>query len=646
MHAYDCPNCGAKVTFQSSVAVFAVCPFCRSTVVRKDVAVEQLGKMAELPPDLSPLQIGTRGSFDGQAFTLVGRVRLRWEEGSWTEWCAWFGDQRYGWVAEAQGFFMVSFEYAPPDDLPSRGDLVPGTTLTFADREYRVVDIKENHCIGTEGELPFVAAAGREGVTVDCMGDGGAFACVEYSDAGARLYLGRYARLNELEVTDLRPVPGWTPGVEADARRGASGACSCPACGAPMELRAAGWTMSAVCPSCGSLLDTSDAQLQLIERAQAQQRIEPLLPLGTRGTLFGTPWEIIGFLERKDAYAAWYEYLLFNPWEGFRWLVNYQGHWSFVTALIERPDTGPPGQDVRRIAFRGETYRLFARGGAIVTYVLGEFYWQTRVGETTYLCDYVCPPRILSSERYPELLEETWSQGEYVEPRAIETAFGLSQPLPERTGIYLNQTNPFGERWRRVRWMAPVLVLALLVIELVSASRAARRQVFAGEFLYRAADTNRTVVTEPFEIPGGRQALRFSSRASVNNNWIALGFDLVDTETQQTRSLEQGIEQYSGYDDGPWTEGKPTADTILPGVAPGRYVLRIEPTADPGVVEMPYAVAVIRDVPVWSNFWLGLGLLLVYPVYAFFRHVTFESARWSESDYSPLGQSKESEDES
>lgn len=632
--------------FQSSVAVFAVCPFCRSTVVRKDVAIEQLGTMAELPPDLSPLQLGTRGTFDGQAFTLVGRVRLRWEEGSWTEWCAWFGDQRYGWVAEAQGCFIVSFEHAPPDDLPARDDLAPGSSLTFADRPYRVVDIKESTCVGSEGELPFVAAAGRKGVTVDCMGDGGAFAGVEYSDAGARLYLGRYARLEELEATDLRAVPGWTPGVETDARRGVTGACSCPACGAPMELRAAGLTMSAVCPSCGALLDTSDAQLRLIERAQNQQRIEPLLPLGSRGTLFGTPWEVIGFLERKDAYVAWYEYLLFNPWRGFRWLVNYQGHWSFVTTLLERPDTGPPDKDLRRVSFHGETYRLFARGGAIVTYVLGEFYWQTRVGETTYLGDYICPPRVLSSERYPELLEETWSQGEYLEPRAVEGAFAPSQPLPERTGVYLNQTNPFAESWRRVRWLAPLFTLLLLVIELVSAGHAARRPVLAGEFVYRAADTNRMVITEPFEIPGGRQALRFTSHAPVNNNWIALGLDLVNTETQQTRSLEQGIELYSGYDDGPWTEGRSTVNAILPAVEPGRYVLRIEPTADPGVVEMPYSVAVTRDVPVWSNFWLGLGALLVYPVYAWFRYISFESTRWAESDYSPLGQSKESEDES
>src|SRR5580765_3752760 len=123
MRSYDCPQCGAAVAFQSSVTVFAVCGHCRSMVVRRDVNVELLGLQAELPPDLSPLQIGTRGEFDGQSFTLIGRVRIRYREGSWNEWLASFGEERWGWVAEAQGFYMVSFEVPVPEDFPGLAEL-------------------------------------------------------------------------------------------------------------------------------------------------------------------------------------------------------------------------------------------------------------------------------------------------------------------------------------------------------------------------------------------------------------------------------------------------------------------------------------------------------------------------------------------
>lgn len=99
MRAYDCPQCGAAVKFQSSVTVFATCGFCRSMVVRRDVDVELMGQQATLPPDLSPLQVGTRGEFNGLGFTLVGRVRVGYHEGSWNEWCADFGGVRAAMVA-------------------------------------------------------------------------------------------------------------------------------------------------------------------------------------------------------------------------------------------------------------------------------------------------------------------------------------------------------------------------------------------------------------------------------------------------------------------------------------------------------------------------------------------------------------------
>ena len=64
----DCPQCGAPVTFRSSIAVFAVCEQCRSMVVLRGADLELIGVMAALPPDLSPFQIGTRGEWKGRGF--------------------------------------------------------------------------------------------------------------------------------------------------------------------------------------------------------------------------------------------------------------------------------------------------------------------------------------------------------------------------------------------------------------------------------------------------------------------------------------------------------------------------------------------------------------------------------------------------
>src|SRR4051812_5497006 len=107
---------------------------------------------------------------------------------------------------------------------------------------------------------------------------------------------------------------------------------SCPNCGSRVDIRAAGLTVHVACVSCGSLIDATDPNFQIIEIATKKLRLKPLIELGTKGKLRGQPWQLIGFMQRTDGSGeyAWEEYLLFNPWLGFRWLVEADGHWNLV----------------------------------------------------------------------------------------------------------------------------------------------------------------------------------------------------------------------------------------------------------------------------------------------------------------------------
>ena len=49
--AANCPNCGALVHFRWSGAVQTTCEYCRSILVRRDVNLEKVGEVAELPHD-------------------------------------------------------------------------------------------------------------------------------------------------------------------------------------------------------------------------------------------------------------------------------------------------------------------------------------------------------------------------------------------------------------------------------------------------------------------------------------------------------------------------------------------------------------------------------------------------------------------
>ena len=205
-----CPACGAEVDFKSRSAVFAVCSYCNSTLVRHDLDLEAIGKMAELPPDMSPLQVGTRGSYDGKRFELLGRLKIAWEDGTWNEWYALFDDGQEGWLAEAMGFFMVSFPKPLPPRLPEGDTLKVGQQLELAPQQrFSVDDLKQATCVGSEGELPFPAPQGRESLSVDLSGPEETFANLEYAADGTRLYMGRYVDFDDLKLSNLRELDGW-----------------------------------------------------------------------------------------------------------------------------------------------------------------------------------------------------------------------------------------------------------------------------------------------------------------------------------------------------------------------------------------------------------------------------------------------------
>lgn len=229
MKKYPCPSCGAEIPFRTSITAHAVCPYCRTMVVRDDERLDKIGEMAQLPDDMSPFQIGSEGVFHGVRFGIVGRMKIRWDGGAWNEWFIVSDDARKGWLAEAQGFYAPCFEVA---DLHSRtrdniadifsqtkrepeGDWQGkrsqlGLRIQIDNVQYKVVDIKESECVGSEGELPFSAPKGLRRRSIDFVGSGGRFACAEETDKGGiEVFTGAYVEWNDLRCRYFREFEGW-----------------------------------------------------------------------------------------------------------------------------------------------------------------------------------------------------------------------------------------------------------------------------------------------------------------------------------------------------------------------------------------------------------------------------------------------------
>jgi len=420
-------------------------------------------------------------------------------------------------------------------------------------------------------------------------------------------------------------------------------ALQCPQCGGTLQVRGLGQTSTIVCASCASIVDISSDDLRILTTAANNVQRTPYIALGTRGRLRGDPYEVIGFLCRAivvdDLTYEWSEYLLFNPYKGFRWLTEYNGHWNDVKTANGQPEDN--GNTT--VTYLGTEFAHFQSATAKVTYVIGEFYWQVRVGETAEVSDYVSPPLMLSREQTEG--EVTWSLGEYMEPDAVWQAFGLEGRPPERAGVYSNQPSPFFDRSKRL-WRAFAAMSALAVIlQSASCLLAQDKLVFQQNYSFSKQDAAKVEVTEPFELGGHTSNVVIQTTAGVENSWIYLNLALISLDDGRAWDFGREVSYYHGVDGGEsWSEGSGSDEAVLPAVPPGQYYLRIEPESD--FATIPYKIEVRRDVPqVWFVL-VALVALAGYPLLVWMRSRTFETARWSVSDYAPAGSSSDDADDS
>ena len=621
---YDCPQCGAPVVFHSSISLSSVCEHCRSLVVRNDFQVATFGQMAELPNDLSPLKIGTKGYWNGRGFVLLGRLRLHYGDGSWNEWYADFGNGTYGWVAEVMGYYTLSF----PQTVSLHGideHTSAGKMINIQGASWRIMDVKEARCIAAEGELPMIAPPGWSRLGMDLTGPGGQFGTIEIVNGERAFYSGDFAQFGDLNFTDLRKVPGWD--ADADITRRQSAAMNCPSCGAPVNLRAEGQTMSAVCGSCASILDATTPHLQEIGRvAKTTLQMKLALPIGSRGILKGEMWEVIGFMRRKDKWCSWEEYLLFNPWLGFRFLVSFRGHWSLVQIL--------PGHYTNSV-WNGESFKLFAREEVTTTDVLGEFYWRVKNGERATVSDHIAPPLVLSCEVMPGLNEVTWSGGEYIDHLEVQQAFLRDgSKLSPPAGPYLNEPNPHQQKWREVRGTFFLMLIGYCMVQFLFMGWGVEKNIGQVHTSYEATQAGQMITTPTFKVTGHRAPLHISAASVLaQDTYLGLKGKLIDAKTQTGQPVAFPLTNYST------APGGHVQKVTLTGIAAGEYYLALTPDASTTLPSARITFTMQHGGLFWSNFWLGLAGIALWPVWTMLRSGSFEKRRWMESDFNPYATS-------
>jgi len=204
----NCPNCGAPIQFLWSSAVQTVCPFCKSILVRRDVNLERVGAVADLPQDGSPIQIATEGVYRNHSFVVVGRILYEYGEGGWNEWHIVLNDGSSGWLSDAQAEYAVSF-LTPMAGLPPADRVAPGQQYRWNGVVYEVICVTRARYRGVEGELPFEYWDKSDVIFADLESRDARFATLDYSDPQPLLFTGETVDCDALRLKNLRQFEGW-----------------------------------------------------------------------------------------------------------------------------------------------------------------------------------------------------------------------------------------------------------------------------------------------------------------------------------------------------------------------------------------------------------------------------------------------------
>ncbi len=620
-----CPSCGAPVEFKSAASILAVCDYCQSTLIRHGEDLENLGKMAALIEDRSPLQRGAEGRWRGRHFGLIGRIQLKYEQGLWNEWHLLFDDGKSGWLSEAGGEYVISEPQWLAESLPRFEELQPDTRHLIDGRAYTVSNVETAECVAGEGELPFKVGAGYPAPVADLRDEQGRFATLDYSDDPTKplLFVGESVDFKSLAWANLRQgVP--LPMVTVKTR-----AFNCPSCGAPLKV--AHENIETVgCGSCGALLDPADERIKILATAKRKQKVAPLLELGSKGSLRGELLEVIGFMRRRMQADGidyfWSEYLLLGPENRQRWLTESDGHWN-LARVLPRAVKAVGGM----IYEDGRQYKHFQSYPAHVDYVIGEFPWRVTFDEVAQVEDYVAPPFMLSKERSAK--EVTWTLGEYIDTDEVQEAFKPTVPLRRPSGVYANQPNPYEERHRGVCrrfWQFAGLALAVHFLLLIFGPGG---KVLTQPMTF-TPDDDEPRLTSEFVLDGKTNRLELIHDTSVDNNWVGLNATLVNKDTGENWQAAREVSHYSGVDGGEsWSEGSHSHEVVFADLPPGHYLLAIESDMDDGSPPVNDRLTIARAGPRWSSLVLVILFLVAFPIYTRIRKGGFEVRRWAESDH-------------
>ena len=196
-----CPSCGANIKQQNPASRSISCGYCGQTSHINAETLQAAGEQHLLVDYGSYLSVGNRGRWQEQGFTILGRLRIEYDDGFWDEWYINFDDGKAAWIQEDDGSFML-FEASGEISGLHYNSIHVGTFVDFNQdlTDVFITSKTRAKVEGGEGELPFRIIPGETADFVEGIKEGEVVS-IEVLPDETSIYLGKTISLDDLALT-------------------------------------------------------------------------------------------------------------------------------------------------------------------------------------------------------------------------------------------------------------------------------------------------------------------------------------------------------------------------------------------------------------------------------------------------------------
>ncbi len=187
--ADQCTSCGAPIEIKNRFSKVLVCEYCGTHLRVTDDGFKGSGKHAKLTEYPSIFSIGCSGTILEKPFTVLGRMRYKYDGGHYDEWFIEYEGEN-AWLSEDEGTYTLYTDMIDVMEFPDITTLRAGQAFTIADKKVMVKEKGTATVEGGEGELYFYLEPGTSVTYIDGVAEGKKVS-IEATEEEIEFFLGR-----------------------------------------------------------------------------------------------------------------------------------------------------------------------------------------------------------------------------------------------------------------------------------------------------------------------------------------------------------------------------------------------------------------------------------------------------------------------